>query len=116
MNINNSFPSNYLKAADLQGKRITLTIREVTVENVGKDDKPIVYFEGKEKGLCLNKTNSITITEIAGTPETDNWTGTKIVLFSAKVDFQGQRVDAIRIDWPAEAKQKQQANSDDIPF
>ena len=116
MNINDQFPSNYLKCADLKGRRVPATIREVTVEKVGQDTKPIVYFQSKEKGLCLNKTNSMMIAEIAGTPETDSWEGVTIVMYPAKVDFQGQRVDAIRVDWPADAKRKQEVGSDDIPF
>lgn len=75
MDINGVFPSKYLKAADLQGKDVTLTIEEVSVEDVGgqgdaSDSKPVLFFQGKEKGLVLNKTNANTISGMYG-PETD---------------------------------------------
>jgi len=101
MNINSAFPSNYLKAADLHGGRTTVTIDSVAIEDIGGEDKPILYFQGKEKGLVLNKTNANMIAEIAKDEETDHWTGVRITIYSTKVDFQGRRVDAIRVDYPA---------------
>ena len=124
MDINTAFPSTWLKAADLKGRRVTVTITGVEMENVGDKDegeKPVVYFEGKTKGLVLNKTNSSTIMEICdNSAETDDWIGATIVLFSMKVDFQGRRVDAIRIDnangsKPKAGNKKAAAPDDDIP-
>lgn len=106
MDINSAFPSKYLKAADLKGHRATVTISSVEMEDIGDDEsKPVLYFDGKSKGLVLNKTNSSMIVEITDNSETDSWTGQQIVLFSTKVDFQGRRVDAIRVD-KVEAKKK----------
>jgi hypothetical protein len=101
MNIGKAFPSNYLKASDFQGKRSVMTIESVVIENIGDEDKPIVYFNEAELGLVLNKTNANMISEIAKSEETDNWLGIKIILYSTRVDFQGRRVDAIRVDVPA---------------
>lgn len=98
MNINSAFPSNYLKADDLGKSRPVVTISDVRVEKVGDDEKPIVYFEGKEKGLVLNKTNAATIAELADSSETDDWNGVRIRLYATKVDFQGRRVLAIRVE------------------
>lgn len=99
MNINGAFPSTYLKAADLEGKNVKVTIRSVILEEVGQDRKPILYFEGHEKGLVLNRTNSNTISDAYG-PETDDWRGATIELFPAMVDFQGRSVEAIRVRVP----------------
>src|SRR5690242_16780983 len=98
MKINGAFPSDYLKAADLNGKAIRVSIDTVTVEKIGEDQKPVLHFIGKDKGLVLNKTNSARIVEAVGSDETDDWSGWSIVLYPCKVDFQGKRVDAIRID------------------
>jgi alanyl-tRNA synthetase len=63
VNINDAFPSTFLKAYDLQGKTPTVTIDRVEFQQVRSgrtgttDTKPIVYFTGKGKGLLLNKTN-----------------------------------------------------------
>jgi hypothetical protein len=101
MNINGAFPSNYLKAADLAGRRALVTISHVKMEDIGDDHKPVLYFQGKEKGMVLNRTNANMIAEITNEEETERWAGKAIVLFSTKVDFQGRRVDAIRVDRPA---------------
>jgi len=99
MNINEAFPGTYLKAADLQGRRIPVVIERIVVEEIGGDHKPIVYFRGKDRGLVLNKTNANTIAEAFG-QETDQWVGATITLFEARVEFQGKRVPAIRVDIP----------------
>ena len=101
MNINTVFPSDYLKAIDIPtGRRVMVTIESVAVEKLGDGEKPVVYFRGKEKGLVLNKTNANMIIEIVGSEETEDWSGAQIVLYSARVDFQGRRVDALRVDHP----------------
>jgi hypothetical protein len=99
MNINDAFPSNYLKASDLGEAQPIVAIDRVDVEPVGrgKEMKPVVYFAGKSKGMVLNKTNSKKIAEIAGSMDTDDWHGVQIKLFATEVDFQGETVEAIRV-------------------
>lgn len=97
MNINTVF-SSHLKADDIGNSKPVVTIDRVEVEKVGDEDKPVIYFVGKAKGLVCNRTNANMITELLGTAETDEWTGQRIRLYKAKVDFQGKRVDAIRIE------------------
>ena len=133
MNINDAFPSNYLKASDLGGAQPIVTIDRVEVEPVGrtKEMKPVIYFAGKQKGVILNKTNSKKIAEIAGSPDTDDWHGVQIKLYATDVDFQGETVEAIRVKSPAQkpAAKKKPApppepepdeyapiTDDDIPF
>jgi len=115
MDINSAFPSNYLKAADLRGGRVTVAIDSVVIENIGDEDKPIVYFQGKEKGLVLNKTNANMITEIAKSSETDAWAGVRVTLYSTRVDFQGRRVDAIRVDYPPAARTQASQAMQEVP-
>lgn len=103
MKISDAFPAAYLKVTDLQGRRVTVTIDHVDMEDIGDDHKPVAYFAGKSKGLVLNRTNANMIVEIVGSEETDGWKGHAIVLFATKVDFQGRRVDAIRVDRPTAA-------------
>ena len=95
MNIDQAFPSDYVKAADLKGQDVPVVMREVTFEKVGDDQKPVLYFQGAQKGMVLNKTNANTIKDMYGA-ETAAWIGQTIVLFPMKVDFQGRLVDAIR--------------------
>ncbi len=98
------FPSKYLRAADLDGREPVVTIARVDMETLGDERKPVVYFVGKDKGLVMNKTNFSAIEDISGEEDTDNWAGTKVKLITVKVEFQGKRVPAIRIEEVAAAK------------
>lgn len=56
------FPSPFLKAADLNGEPVTLTIASVTYETFknrkGNDEqKPVVAFRKTKKRLIVNITN-----------------------------------------------------------
>lgn len=99
MQISDAFPSNYLKAADLQGRNVTVKIDRVEQEKIGTDTKLVLYFQGKEKGMVLNKTNANNIAFIYG-QETDEWQGAEVTLFEAMVDYQGKTVPAIRVRGP----------------
>jgi len=94
------FPSKFLRAADLNGHAPIVTIERAELRTVGDGEKLVVYFEGKEKGLVLNRTNFSAISELTGEDDTDRWPGHKIKLVIAKVDFQGRRWPAIRIEEP----------------
>lgn len=95
MNINDAFPSSYLKAEDLDGDT-ELTIKGIEVETLGEDKKPVVYFEEDDRGLVLNKTNAMTLKGLHGL-DTDAWVGNKATLFPTQTDFQGRQVAAIRV-------------------
>lgn len=99
MNINDAFPSHYLKASDLGDVQPVVTIDRVEIEAVGRDKemKPVVYFIGKEKGIVLNKTNSKKIAQIASSPDTDDWRGVRVTLYVAETEYGGDTVDCIRI-------------------
>jgi hypothetical protein len=45
-------------------------------------------------------------------PETDDWAGKKVILYTAKVSYQGQMVDGLRIEIPQDFA----ATDADIPF
>jgi len=136
MRISAAFPSDYLKAADLDGRNVMVKMDRVEMRDIGGDHKPVLYFLGKEKGVVLNKTNSNNIALAYG-DDTDDWHGKEIVLFEAMVDFQGKTVSAIRVRTPqakdrngngsynagpdrqSPQQQRQQAHDDmdsDIPF
>jgi hypothetical protein len=119
MNIHDDFPSKYLKADDLKGKRLPVVIEGFDHEKIGKEkeEQPILYFKKQKKGLVLNKTNSLAIEEVLGTAETDEWINKKIVLYPTRVDFQGKRVPAIRVETPEDGKADNKSPSDDdVPF
>ena len=97
MDINAAFPTKYVSAADITGKEPIVTIARIVMEEIeeGKQ-KPVLYFANAQKGLVLNKTNSMNISTIYG-PETDQWIGQSIQLFTTWVDFNGRSVEAVRV-------------------
>ncbi len=130
MKISDIFQSDYLKAADLRDRQVTVIIDRVERHQVGKDkeDKPVLFFDGKDKGVILNKTNANTIAAVYG-DESDDWKGGEVILFSAPTQNpEGKTVDGIRIKIPprkpATARPVQQPTQresaaeidDDIPF
>jgi arabinogalactan endo-1,4-beta-galactosidase len=99
MNMNEVYPSKYLKADDLQGREVRVIMQAVEMEKIGDDMKPVLYFKGKEKGVVLNKTNNGTISAAYGY-ESDDWFDQPLILFSVMVDFQGKVAPAIRCRVP----------------
>ena len=133
MNISDAFPSNYLKASDLKGAQVVVTIDRVEFEEVGRDkeEKPVIYFTGKTKGVVLNKTNARKITEITGSAITEEWRGHAVVLYPTETEFAGETVECIRIKPVAKARMQRMTpaqppppppdhsapvGGDDIPF
>jgi len=111
------FDRDYIAAFDLNGKDQTVTIskvegRTLTGNNGRKDKKPVIFFEGREKGLALNKTNSKTIASMYGN-NTDTWVGKSLTLYPTTTSSPEGTVDCIRIrpKAPAPGKEKTDAAS-----
>jgi len=104
---NDVFPSKYLKAADLNGKPITVVIATATLETLkspeGKEQlKTILTFKGTKKALPLNLTNFDACAEITGEGDTDNWPGHSLELYPSTTELKGKVKDGIRIRPPAQ--------------
>jgi hypothetical protein len=99
-NINDAFPSDFLKVEDLQGKNVTVRIESAAIEEIGKgrdkDRKIVITLVGKKKKFVCNKTNAKTIASLYG-QETDDWANQLITLCPREVEFQGDMVMAIRV-------------------
>lgn len=104
MNINDIYKNNgdFIKADDLQGKTVRLTISEVGTHDFAKagekeDLKIALSFEGKEKRLTLNITNAKIISKEHG-DDTDGWVGKQIKIYPTTTDFGDQKdVPCIRV-------------------
>ena len=112
MKISEEFPSKYLKATDLQGRDVKVTMANVERETIGSDKKLVLYFKGKQKGLVLNKTNAATIGDAYG-DDTEDWFDQPLILFSIKTDFQGKVVDGLRCRVPTAKDNKPAARTSD---
>jgi hypothetical protein len=110
MLISSLYPTKYLTAADLDGKAFTLTIRDVTLEEMKTHDnkmvqKPVAWFERAQRGFVLNATNARIIAALYG-DNTENWRGCRITIYATRVKAFGSNVDAIRVkeEVPAQPK------------
>jgi len=90
------YPGRFIKAGELQGKKVTLTIRSVDLDELegdsGKKIKGIVSFEETGKALVLNKTNGICLRAMFGRKIAD-WEGKRVTVFPSV--WNGE--DCIRI-------------------
>jgi hypothetical protein len=69
MNLNDAYPSKYLKASDLPEEgSMAVTIEAIRLGEIGRDKetKPVLYFEETGTGLICNKTNARTIARLLG--------------------------------------------------
>ena len=101
MRVELMFPSDFVKAADLNGKDVTKTIKSVTIDELTmrggrKEKKPVIRFQDAEKKLVLNKTNATTIANMYGNA-TDAWIGKQITMFPTETTIWAETTDCIRI-------------------
>lgn len=110
MNVDEIYPSTKsLKAADLQGKTVSVTIENFEVKKFDNGNKVILKFAGKEKLLVCNKTNAKIIASAYG-PNTDGWVGKQILIYPDKTMFGTDLVDCIRVRIPAPPAASGEAN------
>lgn len=100
MDMSQAFPGQHLKAADLAGQTIVLTIASIAMAKIGDDEKPVMKFYETQQDMVLNKTNTNVIIASYGS-ESNAWAGRQLQLYPTKVQFGAEMVDAIRVQVPA---------------
>ena len=95
------FPTQFLASEEFLDKDVTLTIRDVKIDNLrmadgGAEDKPVLMFKKTDKKLVLNKTNATTIAKLHGS-EARGWVGKTITLFPTECQAFGKTVSCIRV-------------------
>jgi len=96
MDLNEIFTSNSLKAQDLKGREVTVTVSGYEAVDFDDGKKLVLSFQESDRTLVCNKTNGSTIGGLYGT-NLDNWIGKKITLFPTQTDFAGKQVPCIRV-------------------
>ena len=110
------FPSKYLKAADLNGAPLAVTIVSAPLETLknpeGKEQtKTVLYLRGTKKLLPLNVTNWDAVADVTGEDDSADWAGHDIELYPAKTQMGGKTVDCIRIRAPEQPKPPSEAEA-----
>lgn len=96
------YDREFIGAWDLAGKGdVAVTIAsvkagELTAQGGRKAKKPVVYFEGAQKGFALNKTNGKAIAAMYGN-DTEQWAGKRIAIYATKTTFGAEEVECIRV-------------------
>ena len=97
MNIVMRKDSLYLTKDDVPMTGVDMVIANVTIEEVGDEQKPVINFMGGSKGMVANKVNVGVLCSLYGA-ESDAWSGKIITLFNdPSVQFQGKLVGGIRL-------------------
>lgn len=102
------YPSRYIKAADLMGQNVTVTIlrvRKETIEMEGgkKDDKAVLYIadaRGKplQKTWVAGKTVLKQIAATLGDPSIGTWKGKQVTMYPTTCKSKGgETVECIRV-------------------
>jgi hypothetical protein len=99
MKVSEAYPSDFLKAVDIGNNQVRVLISHVEMRDLGDDEKPVVFFQNKKKGVVLNVTNANAIAQYYG-DDMDLWAGKPIVLFTMMVSFQGRMQPGIRVRIP----------------
>ena len=106
--------SRHIKSEDVGNKEFKLKISKSQLEYMDKeetDQKVVVYFEGRDKGLALNATNYKMLKGNFG-KDSDDWNGKEVMLYVVDTEFGGKPTKGLRLRMVPE----QVMEDDDIPF
>ena len=106
MNYDQRHPGRFIKAGLLDGRAVTLTIKEAKHEKLGEEDdqsETILAFVERPLELVLNVTNDQCISAMFGEEDT-NWPGHRVTLVPAETRFGRDTVPCIRIAGSPELK------------
>ncbi len=100
MDVNQMFPSKYLKGAELRGP-VTVTIAGIKQEQTykpgtGQVDAYVLWCEKATRGIVLSRPLALSISEALDEPDTDKWPGKAITLYPQPMRVAGRDLVAIR--------------------
>ena len=102
MEIDDLYPSKYLRGSDLQGHAVTVKIEKVTLERFydqqsrSEIEKLVIYLVGKKKALIAGKSLAYEIAGVCGSKNTDAWSGQEFILFTERKLVYGREMDILR--------------------
>lgn len=109
--------SNYVQKSDIETPKL-LTIRSVEEKDVSMTDQPaemkyVIHFEENIKPWVPGISMLEMIHQINGSGETNDWHGTKIILYvDPTVSYRGKLTGGIRCRAPKNSTQSTTENSE----
>jgi hypothetical protein len=95
------FPSNFLKADDLDDGPMTLTIADIHQEKMQDgNSKPCVFFKEDKRALVLNVTNKNSLILLSKSKNPADAIGLRVMLVQVEAEYQGKPCKALRIRKP----------------
>lgn len=91
-------PPKHLAAADLGGKDVKVTVKNVAFTEVGeaKERKGALVLNEFDRPMVINRTNiKRLITQLGN--DTDEWIGKEFTIYPSECDYKGETVDCIRV-------------------
>lgn len=100
MNVNEMFPSKYIRGSDLKEPTL-VTITGVKAERIykpgqGQVDGYILYCEKSSKGIVLTRPLALGIAAALNEMDTDKWPGRQVILYPQPMTVAGRDTVAIR--------------------
>ena len=94
------YPNRFLHADQLQGKKFTLTVADIKIEELegekGVAAKVVVYFKETQKHYVMPKTNGFCFKRMFG-GDPNGWIGKRVTWFPTTTKFGRETVDCIRV-------------------
>lgn len=94
------YPGRFLKADQLMGAHVTLTIRAAYLDRLGRgdgaEDRGVLAFKETGRELVLNKINGECLRAMFGNVVAE-WVGKRVTLYPSKDRFGSEQVDCIRV-------------------
>jgi hypothetical protein len=95
------FPSNFLKADDLDDGSMILTISDIHPEKMQDgNSKPCVFFKEDKRALVLNVTNKNSLILLSKSKNPRDAIGMRVMLVQVEAEYQGKPCKALRIRKP----------------
>ena len=93
---------DYIGAYTVNGQKemnitILKVVREMVTGNGGKKEECTVAKLKDMKPFILNRTNSKTITRLAGSPYIEDWEGLTITVYATTTSVAGETVECLRV-------------------
>lgn len=94
------YPNRFLKADLLKGKKVTVTIAKIEIEELegekGKENKVVMYFAESKRQYVAPKTVGFCLMRMFGKNPRE-WVGKMVTLYPTTTKFGRETVDCVRV-------------------